>query len=120
MPGLHETEKNFVRFAIVALNKANILGLNDAAVAGMTNPATATVLNTTINDLNVHETFKNFTQRQLQRILNKVNSNGLNVLTDAEIDTARGTGTFVALRGELTEEDTTIFAGLDFGEQATD
>lgn len=120
---VHETEENFLRSAVIFLNKANILGLDNAAVAAIS-PTTVAGLQTTVTNLPVHETFKNYT-RQINNAITKMSkmtdAGGAAVITDAEVGTAVGTGTFVALRNEFTEHSnySSTIATLDFGEQAS-
>lgn len=120
---VHETEENFLRSAVIFLNKANILGLSDAVVAALS-PATVAGLKTSISNLAIHETFQNYV-RQINNAITKMSvmtdAAGAAVITDAEVSTAQGTGTFVALRNEFTEHSnySSTIATLDFGEQAS-
>ena len=73
---VHETEENFLRSAVIFLNKANLLGLSDAVVAALS-PATVAGLKTAISNLAIHETFQNYV-RQINNAITK-----MSVMTDA-------------------------------------
>lgn len=123
MAGVHETEENLLRSAVIFLNKANIIGLDDTAVAAIS-PATVAGLKTKVTAIAGHEVNLNYT-RQINNAITKMaalaDAGGAFVITDAEVSTAVGTGTFAALKSEFTEHSSysSTITSLDFGEQAS-
>jgi len=119
---VHETEENFLKSAVVLLNKANLLGLSDAAVAAIS-PTTVAGLITKVSALSVHETFQNYIRQivnAIRQMAVMTDAAGAAVITNAEVATAVGTGTFAALKSEFTEHSnySSTISSLDFGEQA--